>query len=145
MELQFQFFEVARLMDVRKHLEKMKRLHKKSSKFDRILDRMIGTIVDYKRCLDSYKLTHPDFALERVSCFTEIMIQSLISASIYSGVGCDFLTETYGDADFNLIPNYTRDALLKFWLREEALKPRLKFAIDGGWDGDRAFIRLLRL
>ena len=145
MNKQLQLFEVARLNEVKKHLEKMKRLHQKSSKFDLILDRMIGTIGDYQRCLNNFSLTHPDFSLERISCFTEIMIQSLVSASIYSSVGCDFLTKTYGEADFNLIPNYTRDALLKFWLKEEALKPRLKFAIDGGWDGDRAFIRLLRL
>lgn len=147
MDFQLLLFEMGRLMDVRSFLEKIKRSHRKSSNFELVLDNMIRTIGEYKSSVDKFGLGHSDFALERVSCFVEIMIQSLISASMYSYVGCEFLNRRYGDEAFDLIPNHTRDDLLKFWQKEtpRTLKPRLKFAIDGGWDGDRAFIRLLRL
>jgi len=147
MDFQLQLFEMGRLMDVRSYLQKIKRSHRKSSNFELVLDNMIRTVSEYKSSVDKFGLSHSDFTLERVSCFAEIMIQSVISASMYSYVGCEFLNRQYGDEAFDLIPNHTRDELLKFWQMEgpSTLKPRLKFAIDGGWEGDRAFIRLLRL
>lgn len=143
MEFQFKLFEISRLQKAKEILEQFLKFHAKKRNFQRVLQNILSIVENYLKMVDVFTLKHEDFELERVSCFVEIIIQSVISCSLYCQVGIDELHEVYGEEDFNLVSRKCRDALLTFWQRGIMLKPRIKAVLDHGWDED-TFIRLLR-
>ena len=144
MEFQFKLFEIARLNRAKKILEDLRKNHAKKRNFQRVLENIISIVENYQKMVDVFGLEHEDFELERISCFVEIIIQSVISAGFYCNVGVEKLREIYGDEDLELISEKCKNALLTFWQRGIMLKPRLKNALDNGWNRE-TFIVLLKL
>ena len=144
MEFQFKLFEIARLNRAKKILEDLRKNHAKKRNFQRVLENIISIVENYQKMIDVFGLEHDDFELERISCFVEIIIQSVISAGFYCNVGVEKLREIYGDEDLELISEKCKNALLTFWQRGIMLKPRLKNALDNGWNRE-TFIVLLKL
>jgi len=143
MEFQFKLFEIARLNRAKKILEDLRKNHAKKRNFQRVLENIISIVENYQKMIDVFGLEHEDFELERISCFVEIIIQSVISAGFYCNVGVQKLREIYGDEDLELISEKCKNALLTFWQRGIMLKPRLKNALDNGWNRE-TFIVLLK-
>ena len=143
MEFQFKLFEIARLNRAKKILEDLRKNHAKKRNFQRVLENIISIVENYQKMIDVFGLEHDDFELERISCFVEIIIQSVISAGFYCNVGVEKLREIYGDEDLELISEKCKNALLTFWQRGIMLKPRLKNALDNGWNRE-TFIVLLK-
>lgn len=144
MEFQFKLFEIARLKRAKKILDDLRKNHAKKRNFQRVLENIISIVENYQKMIDVFGLEHEDFELERISCFVEIIIQSVISAGFYCNVGVEKLREIYGDEDLELISEKCKNALLTFWQRGIMLKPRLKNALDNGWNRE-TFIVLLKL
>ena len=143
MEFQFKLFEIARLKRAKKILDDLRKNHAKKRNFQRVLENIISIVENYQKMIDVFGLEHEDFELERISCFVEIIIQSVISACFYCNVGVEKLREIYGDEDLELISEKCKNALLTFWQRGIMLKPTLKNALDNGWNRE-TFIVLLQ-
>ena len=143
MEFQFKLFEISRLKRAKKILEDLRKNHAKKRNFRRVLENIILIVENYEKMSEIFGLEHEDFELERISCFVEIIIQSVISAGFYCNVGIEKLRDIYGDENLELISDKCRNALLEFWQKGILLKPRLKNALDFGWN-KQTFIVLLR-
>ena len=144
MEFQFKLFELGRLQKAEKILKGFLHNHAKKRNFQKVLENILSIIENYQNAIVDFGIDHEDFELDRISCFVEIIIQSTISCSLYCHREIDELQKLYGQEDFDLISRKCRDALLTFWQKGIMLKPRIKNALDHGWNQETFIILLKR-